>query len=190
MAGYDSGIAGGILSYKTFEDDFRYTSAHESKVSSLTVGLEQLGSFVASLFAYYLTDKFGRKWVIIGSTAVFCIGVIIQVINTHSLGAWYAGRIIAGIGMGGQSVVVPMYSAEMTPKEIRGRCGSFYQWLYTWGILAAYWIDYVRVLDSRYARLLTDIETHRASQRVQVYRKHHANGRSPWVSSWSREESW
>ncbi|RAK93744.1 MFS quinate transporter [Aspergillus costaricaensis CBS 115574] len=142
LAGYDSGIAGGILSYKTFEDDFRYTSGQESKVSSLTVGLEQLGSFVASLFAYYLTDKFGRKWVIIGSTAVFCIGVIIQVINTHSLGAWYAARIIAGIGMGGQSVVVPMYSAEMTPKEIRGRCGSFYQWLYTWGILAAYWIDY------------------------------------------------
>ncbi|PYI01665.1 MFS quinate transporter [Aspergillus sclerotiicarbonarius CBS 121057] len=142
LSGYDSGIAGGILSYSTFEKDFRYTSGQESKVSSLTVGLEQLGSFVASLVAYYLTDKFGRKYVIIGSTAVFCVGVIIQVINTHSLGAWYTARIIAGIGMGGQSVVVPMYSAEMTPKEIRGRCGSFYQWLYTWGILAAYWIDY------------------------------------------------
>jgi len=44
--------------------------------------------------------------------------------------------------MGGMSVVVPMYSAEMTPKEIRGRCGSFYQWMYTWGILIAYWVDY------------------------------------------------
>ncbi|PWY85048.1 MFS quinate transporter [Aspergillus heteromorphus CBS 117.55] len=142
LSGYDSGIAGGILTYKPFEKDFRYTSAHESKVSSLTVGLEQLGSFVAALFAYWLTDKYGRKYVIIGSTGVFCVGVIIEVINTHSLAAWYVGRIIAGIGMGGQSVVVPMYSAEMTPKEIRGRCGSFYQWLYTWGVLVAYWVDY------------------------------------------------
>src|ERR1700712_3425157 len=30
----------------------------------------------------------------------------------------------------------------MVPKEIRGRCGSFYQWLYTWGIFLAYWVDY------------------------------------------------
>lgn len=44
--------------------------------------------------------------------------------------------------MGGQSVVIPMYSAEMTPKEIRGRCGSFYQWMYAWGVFLAYWVDY------------------------------------------------
>jgi MFS family permease len=52
--------------------------------------------------------------------------------------------VVAGLGMGGQSVVIPMYSAEMTPKEILGRCGSFYQWLYTWGVFTAYWVDYVR----------------------------------------------
>jgi MFS family permease len=92
---------------------------------------------------YPITNKHGRKYTIIGSTAIFCIGVIIQVCPTKSIAAWYVGRIVAGIGMGGQSVVVPMYSAEMTPKEIRGRCGSFYQWLYTWGVFTAYWVDYV-----------------------------------------------
>lgn len=136
------------MTYKSFQNDFGYSNAHESKVSSLTVGLEQLGSFIACFFIYSLTSLYGRKWCIIGSTAVFMVGVVIQVINTHSLGAWYVGRIIAGLGIGGQSVVVPMYSAEMTPKEIRGRCGSFYQWLYTWGVLLAYWIDYVSPLVS------------------------------------------
>jgi MFS family permease len=143
LSGYDSGIAGGILTYKSFEADFRYSDAHESKVSSLTVGLEQLGSFIAALFVYPITNKYGRKWTIIGATAVFCVGVIIQVINTRSLPAWYVGRLVAGLGMGAQSVVIPMYSAEMTPKEIRGRCGSFYQWLYAWGVFLAYWINYV-----------------------------------------------
>lgn len=112
-------------------------------MSSLTVGLEQLGSFIGAAVVYPLTNKYGRKLTILGSTALFIIGVIIQVIKTHSLAAWYIGRIIAGLGMGGQSVVIPMYSAEMTPKEIRGRCGSFYQWLYAWGVFTAYWIDYV-----------------------------------------------
>ncbi|OOQ86537.1 MFS quinate transporter [Penicillium brasilianum] len=142
LSAYDSGVAGGILSFKSFQNDFGYTSKHQSKVSSLTVGLEQLGSFIAALFVYPLTNKYGRKITIIGSTALFVVGVIIQVINTHSLAAWYVGRVVAGLGMGGQSVVIPMYSAEMTPKEIRGRCGSFYQWLYTWGVFTAYWVDY------------------------------------------------
>ncbi|KAJ5266771.1 hypothetical protein N7478_009579 [Penicillium angulare] len=142
LSGYDSGIAGGILTFASFEKDFGYKAAHESKVSSLTVGLEQLGSFIAAAAVYPITTKFGRKWVIIGATGIFCIGVIIQVINTGSLAAWYVGRIVAGIGMGGQSVVIPMYSAEMTPKEIRGRCGSFYQWMYAWGVFLAYWVNY------------------------------------------------
>ncbi|CAI7617688.1 unnamed protein product [Penicillium pancosmium] len=142
LSAYDSGIAGGILTYQSFQDDFRFTAAHKSKVSSLTVGLEQLGSFVAAMLVYPLTNKYGRKVCIIGSTALFVIGVIIQVNKTHSLGAWYVGRIVSGLGMGGQSVVIPMYSAEMTPKEIRGRCGSFYQWLYAWGVFLAYWVDY------------------------------------------------
>lgn len=35
-----------------------------------------------------------------------------------------------------------MFSAEMAPKEIRGRMGSCFQWMYTWGIFASYWVDY------------------------------------------------
>ncbi|MCJ1314387.1 hypothetical protein MMC25_008069 [Agyrium rufum] len=142
LAGYDSGVAGGILTFKPFQANFNYTAKHVSKVNSLTVGLEQLGSFVSCFIIYPLTTRYGRKYAIIGSTAVFMIGALLQTISTHSLGAWYTARIIAGLGMGGLSVVVPMYSAEMTPKEIRGRCGSFYQWMYTWGIFTAYWVDY------------------------------------------------
>lgn len=142
LAGYDSGVAGGILTFSAFEKDFGYGKSGESKVDSLTVGLNQLGSFIAAMLIYPITNKFGRKWSIIGSTAFYVVGAIIQVAPTHTLGAWYVGRFVAGMGMGGLSVVVPIYSAEMTPKEIRGRCGSFYQWLYTWGILLAYWTDY------------------------------------------------
>lgn len=150
-------MAGGVLTFKTFQSDYKYSSGDVSKVNSLTVGLEQLGSFVACFIIYPLTNKYGRKYAIIGSSAVFILGAVIQTIKTGSLGAWYTGRFIAGLGMGGLSVVVPMYSAEMTPKEIRGRCGSFYQWMYTWGILTAYWVDYVRLFSVYFRKGVTDL---------------------------------
>lgn len=73
---------------------------------------------------------------------IFCIGAIIQVINTHSLGAFYAARVISGIGVGMATVIVPMYTAEMAPKEIRGKLGSLFQFFYTLGVMFSYWIDY------------------------------------------------
>lgn len=66
-------------------------------------------------------------------SAIFVVGVIIQTINTHSTSAFYVARVIAGLGLGGSSVVVPMFSSEMTPKELRGQIGSFYQLMYTFG---------------------------------------------------------
>jgi sugar porter (SP) family MFS transporter len=76
------------------------------------------------------------------SSFVFCIGALIQTINTHSLSAFYVARVIAGLGLGSATVVVPMFSSEMTPKELRGQIGSFFQWFFTFGIFVSYWIDY------------------------------------------------
>ena len=55
---------------------------------------------------------------------VFCIGATIQTINSHHLGSFWAGRVIAGLEVGGASVLVPLCSSEMSRKELRGRIGS------------------------------------------------------------------
>ena len=69
------------------------------------------------------------------------------------------GRIVAGIGIGIASTMVPVYQAEIVslrscepiihllislqaPKEIRGRVVSLQQWAITWGILIQYFIQY------------------------------------------------
>ncbi|KAF2464491.1 general substrate transporter [Lindgomyces ingoldianus] len=75
-------------------------------------------------------------------SSVFCGGAIIQTIDTHSMGAFSTGRIIAGVGFSASSVVVSMFSHEMAPKELRGQIGSFFQLMYTIGIFASYWVDY------------------------------------------------
>lgn len=53
-----------------------------------------------------------------------------------------AGRVIAGICVGITSSLVPVYQAEIAPKEIRGRVVSLQQWAITWGILIQYFIQY------------------------------------------------
>lgn len=73
---------------------------------------------------------------------VFCIGVVLETVDTQSLAAFYVGRVICGLGVGGSATIIPIYMSEMAPKEIRGQLGSCYQLTYTVGILVSYWIDY------------------------------------------------
>jgi sugar porter (SP) family MFS transporter len=142
LFGYDSGIVGGVLTLASFQDDYGYQKAGATRTNSLSVGLQQLGAFVACFLAWPLTDYLGRKKALMISSLVFCVGALIQTIDTHSLAAFYVARVIAGLGLGTATVVVPMFSSEMTPKEIRGQVGSFFQWFFTFGIFVSYWVDY------------------------------------------------
>ncbi|KAI0829144.1 general substrate transporter [Hypoxylon sp. FL0890] len=142
LFGYDSGIAGGVLTMASFQSDYRYGGADKTHTNSLSVGLQQLGGFLACFLAWPLTDKLGRKKSLMISSFIFCIGALIQTINTHSLAAFYVARVVAGLGLGAATVAVPMFNSEMMPKEMRGQVGSFFQWFYTFGIFVSYWVDY------------------------------------------------
>ena len=146
-------ITGGVLTFTSYEKDFRYASYGHggsatskllrldyfqmligaSGVSSLAVGLQQLGGFVGCFVVWPMTNALGRRKSLMVSSVTFCIGAIIQTINTHSLPAFYVARVIAGLGLGSATVVVPMFTSEMAPKEIRGTLGGMFQWMYTWG---------------------------------------------------------
>lgn len=108
----------------------------------MAVSLQNLGAFVACGAAWPITNRFGRKRTLMVAATVFCIGVIIQTVNTQSRPAFYVGRVIAGLGLGVATVVVPMYSSEMCPAHLRGKIGCFFQLFYTLGIFTSYWVDY------------------------------------------------
>jgi MFS family permease len=87
------------------------------------------------------TARFGRRWSIALASLIFEIDGIIQVFNTGFIGAFYAGRVIGGIGVGMATVLIPMYSAEMSPNSIRGRLGSCFQFFFTLGVMTSYWVS-------------------------------------------------
>lgn len=99
-------------------------------------------AFFACFFVWPFTARFGRRWSIALASAIFCIGGILQTVNTHSIGVFYAARVISGVGVGMATVIIPMYTAEMAPKTIRGKLGSMFQFFFTLGVMTSYWIDY------------------------------------------------
>lgn len=73
---------------------------------------------------------------------MFCVGVVIQMASTDK---WYQvalGRWVAGLGVGGLSVLTPMYQSETAPRQIRGAMVGAYQLFITLGIFIAYAINY------------------------------------------------
>jgi MFS family permease len=128
------------LTFKSYKRDFRYTDT--TTVSAVMVSLQNVGAFIAALAVFPISERYGRKKTIMAAMCVFCVGVILQVVPSHSLVGFYIGRVVSGLGLGSSTAVVPAYSAEMAPKEIRGMLGSGMQWLFALGVMISYWIDY------------------------------------------------
>lgn len=163
---YDTGVIGGVLALESFQHDFRYGPDQQASVGSNSTSLLQAGgmfpltplspnseglaltrprgrlAFFACFFAWPVTTKLGRRWSLVIASLIFNLGAVIQTINTHSLAAFYVARVVSGVGVGMATTVMPMYSAEMAPKNIRGMLGSMMQFFFTLGVMTSYWIDY------------------------------------------------
>ena len=99
------------------------------------VSLQNVGAFIAALSVFMLSERLGRRKTIMAACLVFCIGVILEVVPSHSLVCFYIGRFVAGLGLGAATAVSPGYNAEMAPKQIRAQLGSGVQWLFALGVM-------------------------------------------------------
>ena len=122
---------------KSFIADFGYSD--ETTVDAVMVSLQNVGAFLSALSVWFVSEKIGKKTTVQIACAIFCVGVILQVVPSHSLVCFYIGRIVAGVGLGAATATAPGYNAEMSPKEIRGKLGSGMQWLFALGVMISYW---------------------------------------------------
>ena len=63
--------------------------------------------------AFLVCDKIGRLWATRQLCLLWIIGIAIFMGNNQKLGAVYAGRFVAGLGVGQTVVVGPVYLAEI-----------------------------------------------------------------------------
>ncbi|CEL05211.1 hypothetical protein ASPCAL06330 [Aspergillus calidoustus] len=139
---FDTGVISGVLTLESFQRDFRYSQSSKTTVNSNAVSILQAGAFFGCFLTTPIASRFGRRSGLIISALVFTVGTILQVINAHTLATFYTGRVIAGVGIGAATVLIPMYSAEMAPKEMRGRLGACFQLFFALGVMIAYWVTF------------------------------------------------
>ncbi|RDW81214.1 putative MFS sugar transporter [Aspergillus mulundensis] len=139
---FDTGVISGVLTLESFQRDFRYSESQKTTVNSNAVSILQAGAFFGCFLTTPVASHFGRRSGLVISALIFTIGTILQIINAHTLATFYAGRVIAGVGIGAATVLIPMYSAEMAPKEMRGRLGACFQLFFALGVMIAYWVTF------------------------------------------------
>lgn len=110
-------------------------------VEGMVVSGLLLGAMIGAIGAGRLSDRLGRKKLIIAGSIVFVIGTIGAALSL-SAAMLIAFRLVIGLGVGIVSVVVPMYLSELAPKEIRGALSSLMQLMVTTGIFVAYLVDF------------------------------------------------
>ncbi|KAJ4360160.1 hexose transporter hxt5 [Didymosphaeria variabile] len=143
--GYDTGQISGFLAMPDFLRRFgqRHMNGETPEYyfsnvrSGLIVGLLSIGTLFGALAGAPIADWIGRKPSIIFWCMIFSVGIIVQISATDK---WYQvmlGRLVAGLGVGALSLLVPMYQAETAPRHIRGALISTYQLMITFGIFLA-----------------------------------------------------
>ena len=125
---------GSVLALDSFKLDFGlpvgsggFSSAKNAYVSSNVVSLLTAGCFFGAIAAAFLNERFGRKPTLMGFCSIFLVGAAIQTAAHHTIGQIYAGRVIAGLGIGGMSAVVTVYVSENAPPDKRGRIAGLFQ---------------------------------------------------------------
>jgi MFS transporter, SP family, solute carrier family 2 (myo-inositol transporter), member 13 len=130
LYGVDVGIIAGALPY------LQDTSGLNAGQLSTVVAAVLLGSVISTLFAGLLADWMGRKLLMTLSGVLFVISIPMIALS-HGYEPLILGRLLQGISAGLIGVVVPLYLAECLAASSRGRGTGIFQWLLTFGIMAA-----------------------------------------------------
>ena len=139
LFGFDAGVISGCE--EAIQDEFKLVPFWHG----LVVAGALIGTVFGALVAGRMCDRFGRKPTLVWMGVLFLIsaaGCAVTpggAIGPHVLG-WM--RFIGGIAIGGVSVAVPMYIAEIAPPESRGRLVLVNQFCIVLGIVVSYISNY------------------------------------------------
>ncbi|KAK7408941.1 hypothetical protein QQX98_008885 [Neonectria punicea] len=145
MFGYDSAFIGGTMALPSFQSAWGLADASDESRTALSANIVstfQAGCFFGALLVYFTNDRLGRRPSLIGAGIIFNIGVTLQMIGGGSIGLFYAGRALTGLGVGSSSVVIPQYIAECAPAAIRGALVGLFEIALQTGAVCGYWVNY------------------------------------------------
>jgi len=131
LFGYDEGVI--AVARASLEKDIPMSPL----VGGFMTAAVPLGALVAASVAGPITDRFGRRSVLMAAAALFTVGAL-GAAGVSTVTLLVVARFVLGIAIGMAAVAAPLYIAECAPLESRGAMVSTYQLAITVGILASY----------------------------------------------------
>jgi sugar porter (SP) family MFS transporter len=135
LFGYDTGVISGAILF--IKAQFLLSSAMEEIVVSAVL----VGAVIGAVIGGILTDRFGRRGLIILAGIIFTASAIASALAPTV--TWLiVDRIASGLAIGIASFISPMYIAELVPAKVRGSLVAVNMLAITTGIVVAYLADY------------------------------------------------
>lgn len=135
LFGFDTAVISGT--FKLVEIQFTLSKLQVGWFGSSAL----VGAILGALIAGTLSDRFGRKPILILAAWLFFVSALgSSVPPTFTI--LIAARLLGGIGVGMASVLAPLYISEFSPPNLRGRLVALYQLSIVIGILLAYFSNW------------------------------------------------
>lgn len=134
LFGYDTAVISGAIGF--MRSFYQLSDIMTGWVASCAL----LGCIAGAMYSGKLSDRAGRKNVLMLSAVLFTISSI-GTAMAPSLWFFVLFRIIGGMGIGIASMLSPMYISEMAPAPVRGRLISVFQLGIVTGILVIYFVN-------------------------------------------------
>ena len=146
LFGYDWVVIGGAKPF--YELYFGISGSPVMQGVAMTTAL--VGCLMGAMVAGSAADRYGRKPLLMLSAVLFTVSAIATgLFNDFAL--FNLARFIGGVGIGVASALAPMYIAEVSPAEIRGRMVSLNQMTIVLGILGAQVVNMLLAKDTAVA---------------------------------------
>ncbi|HEU0276705.1 MAG TPA: sugar porter family MFS transporter [Rhodanobacteraceae bacterium] len=129
LFGYDTANIGSVLDFLPFH-------LGTWALGYLVAGAS-IGAAVGALAAGPLTDRFGRKSLLVADAAIYAAGALLSAF-TVSAAMLLVSRTLIGLAIGADSAIATAYIAEYAPAARRGALSMLQQWMITVGILVSY----------------------------------------------------
>lgn len=134
LFGYDTAVISGTI--KGVSAQFRLDDIE----TGWYVGCALIGSIAGVLMAGKLSDRYGRKPVLLFSAVMFASSAIGCMLSS-SVDELVVYRIVGGVGVGIASIISPLYISEISVARYRGRLVALYQLAITVGIVGSYFAN-------------------------------------------------
>ncbi|MBQ8127588.1 MAG: MFS transporter [Prevotella sp.] len=154
LFGYDWVVIGGAKPF--YELYFGISDSPLMQGVAMTTAL--VGCLVGAMVAGAAADRYGRKPLLMLSAVLFTVSAIgTGLFNDFTM--FNLARFVGGVGIGVASALAPMYIAEVSPAEIRGRMVSLNQMTIVLGILSAQIVNMLLARDTSIAdNMAWDVE--------------------------------